>query len=168
VSESIEQTATTIATVWGANIWRNGLTLDDVGARDALYPRCPALGFTVVAALPALQTGPPERASAAAMPSKSARWGAFARAEGTLMSVAGATSRAEAQRRIQEACGLLGRECETVAAFSQCFAYAEDNADPRRYFAREAETASAARIAAIEACAADGLSCTLKETFCAQ
>lgn len=166
VSDQIEWRSAALANVWGANIWRQGLTLDDIAAREALYPRCPAegQGRMVIAAYSAPKT---ELAAAqnafAAVP-----WGAFARgADGALISISGAKDEADARRRLEEACTLMGHACQTLAAFTDCFAYAEDVGGGGLWGASTERGVSAARVGALSACAAQGGDCAVRESFCA-
>jgi hypothetical protein len=154
VSESVEVRSVALANLWGANVWRHSLRLDDIAAREALYPRCPVEGRMVTASLPA--------------PSISAAWGAFARGlDGALISISGALTQADALRRVSETCSALGHDCETVASFTDCFAYAEDTSGGGVWAASTDRGVSAARTGALSACAARGGECAVRESFCA-
>lgn len=170
VSERIEPRSAALANVWGANVWRQGLTLDDIAAREALYPRCPAAGQgrMVTAALP--QQPAPFGFALPAPPivNTVSLWGAFAKgANGALISIAGATDEADARRRVDEACSLLGNTCQTLAAFTECFAYAEDVRGAGVWGASMERGVSAARLGALSACSAKGGECAVRESFCA-
>jgi hypothetical protein len=141
----IEGGATAIAQVWGDNAWSRGLTNDDVAARDALYPHCD---------IRVIDRGGPQR------------WGAFARGEhGATMTVIGATSEQAARSELDATCALRGERCTTVAAFSECFAYAEGVGGAAA--GATGAGVQEARDRALALCAESGGACRVREAFCA-
>jgi hypothetical protein len=145
--------------VVGARGWVEGLSADDLAGRDALYPPC--------AVTPPMQP----TLAAAAMPSEPASssepWAAFARIDGgATLSISGAASQGEAQQRLESACAMLGRQCEPVASFVSCFAYAEDGRGA--WAAATARVLEDAAAEAVQGCAARGVSCNVREAFCAK
>lgn len=131
--------------VQGPGRWRRGLTPDDVGARDALYPHCdirPKPRFT-------------------------GQWGAYAVSANGLEGRArfepnedGARAKALAQCQASN-----GTACEVITSFSSCFAYATG---PNGAAAHAASPRSDyARANAVLACAKSGEECRVKADFCA-
>lgn len=140
--------------VQGAGRWLRGLTYDDIGARDALYPHC--------------AVEPRERFSR--------RWGAFARGGGGDYGVAqDAATRYDAERAALGACAAKADDCAVVGSFTGCFAYAVArlpgsvilDLDGRIWAAASDERSIKARIDAVEACNARGGDCRVAEQFCA-
>ncbi len=144
-SPRVEAGATAIAHLWGDNAWARGLTNDDIAARDALYPHCD---------IRVIDRGGPQR------------WGAFARGEGgATMTVIGAPSEQEARAEVDAACAMRGERCVTLAAFSECFAYAEGVGGAAA--GATGAGVQEARDRALAICAESGGPCRVREAFCA-
>jgi hypothetical protein len=131
--------------VQGPGRWRRGLTHDDVGARDALYPDC----------------------SITPLDRYGGEWGAYAISSSGLEGRAQfETSRALAANRARARCERASRQvCEVVSSFQGCFAYARGTSGaPGHALSPRSDHA---RAGAMQACRAGASECALLADFCA-
>ena len=134
--------------VQGPGRWRRGLTYDDVAARDALYPHCgidPLARFTQ-------------------------SWGAYARSGDGYEGLARLEfTRVAAEAAAHSVCEEAGgADCELIASFTGCFAYAEAISTGQAAWASASDERSIiARSEAVKACNAKGASCQIRQEFCA-
>ncbi len=131
--------------VQGPGRWRRGLTPDDVGARDALYPHCdirPKPRFT-------------------------GQWGAYAIGTNEIDGRARfeATEQAARTKALSQCDTSNGKACEIVASFSSCFAYATGSNSAAAH--AQSPRSDYARANAVLACAKTGEECRVTADFCA-
>ncbi len=131
--------------VQGPGRWRRGLTWDDVAARDALYPHC------------GIQRQ--ERFSR--------QWGAYVVSDSILEGRARfAAHRHDAVQAAAAQCAAAGgRDCQFVAAFNGCFAYARGAVGAHGF--ATAPRSDQARVRAVLACQETGGQCRITADFCA-